>query len=207
MHQELKARSQIPYGGGWFWKDPVSGVEVRGTNFDMVLQFAIKERQANGIPIGLDFERELERDLCASKPDECEYVDPAIPRKKRLSFADVLNGTRVLLNFKLAGSPLVDHQEANRRASICATCPFNVQFDRPCIRCGDLQDIVLKIIGGQGTPYDDNNKSCSLCGCYTAAHVWLPYSILETGLSDDMKKAFASLPFCWKRPDDKHKDN
>lgn len=166
----------------------------------MVLTFALQERKANNVPVGLDFEKELERDLCASKPEECEWVDAAVPRKRRLSFQDVINGTRVLLNFKLSGSPLVDHQEANRRAAICSTCTFNTVFDRPCGgRCGELNEIVLKIIGGQGTPYDDPSKSCGLCGCTTAAHVWLPLDILATGLNDDMKKAFNSLSWCWKK--------
>lgn len=166
----------------------------------MVLTLALKGRHANGIPVGLDFEKELERDLCASKPDECIWVDPAIPKNRKLSFSDVVRGTTVLLNFKLAGSPLVDTQEANRRASICSNCIFNVQFDRPCAgKCGELNEIVLKIIGGQGTPYDNTTKSCAVCSCYSAAHVWIPMEILDTGLTDDMRKAFNSIQHCWKK--------
>lgn len=201
MKFALKSRSTIPYGGMWVWKDPLTGVTLRGVTWKMLYDRIVDQRKANGIPIGLSLEEELERDLCRDYPAECEWSDPTIPRNRRLTMHDVVQGTRFIAAFKLAGSPVVSQDEANRRASICSTCPFNVTFTKPCAgMCPEIAGLVQAVTGiHRTTSYDDELKSCAICGCYTKVSVWVPLDIQRGVLSDDQKKTFDQIPFCWKK--------
>lgn len=201
MKFRIKERNTIPYGGYWVWKDPITGLTVKGTHWNMLLDRIRDERKANGIPIGLGFEEELERDLCRDFPGECEWSDPSIPRNRRLTMHDVVQGTRFIAAFKAAGSPLVAHEEATRRAQICSKCPFNVQFTKPCAGlCPELLGLVQSVTGIHNrTQYDEDLRSCSLCGCYTRVSVWVPLDIQRGVLSEDQRKMFDQLDFCWKK--------
>lgn len=200
MKIQLKSRGVIPYGGYFKFREPATGQYLNGGTWDMLLQTVRDYRKANGIPLGLDFEDEVETQVCRNQPDECDYIDDSIPRDRQLSMSDVIRGTKVLLSFKLAGSPLVSREEAERRGSICSGCRFNVTFPRPCTGlCPELRDLVVAIVGNQGTQYDKDLKSCSICGCFTQAHIWLPLDILDKGLTEGMRSAFNSIPHCWKK--------
>jgi hypothetical protein len=190
----------VPYGGVYRWTDPITKVEVLGTHWEMLLNRIYDERKANGIPCGLGFEDEVELDLCRDYPAECELNDPRFPKKRGwLSFHEIVAGTRALLKFKLAGSPLVAQEEAERRANICATCPFNVEFQRPCAGlCGELNTLVQAIVGGRQTSNAGRLKSCQLCGCFIGAAIWIPVDIQREVLTDAQREQFDNVDWCWK---------
>lgn len=200
MKWRLQELNRVPYGGGYEVVDPITGVAVYGTTFKMLMNRVFEERKANGAPIGLDIENEVEGWVCAKYSNECEPADASLPGKRGLTLGDVVRGTRVLLSFKLAGSPLVPAEEAERRAKICAGCRYNVQFPMPCAGlCGELLSAVQAIIGNNATPTNNSSKSCAICKCYTGAHVWMPLEILKKGLDKDMEKAFSMIDWCWKK--------
>ncbi len=191
----------IPYGGLYRWRDPITKVEVVGTHWEMLMNRIYEQRKANSIPVGIGFEEEVEADLCRDFPAECEMSDPRFPKKRaRLGWSEILAGTKLLLKVKLGNVPLVQPEEAARRANICATCPFNIEFHRPCAGiCGELFAIVKSIVGGNTVPNEERIKSCSICGCFLGAAVWLPVDVQRSVLSDDQKAQFDSLDFCWKK--------
>lgn len=191
----------VPYGGGYTWVDPITKVSVYGTHWEMLMNRIYDERRANGIPCGLELEQEVEQSLCQDYPAECETNDPRFPKKlARLGFNEIIAGTKLLLKVKIGNIPLVAMEEATRRANICATCPFNIEFHRPCAGvCGELFNIVKSIIGALTVPNEDRIKSCSICGCFLGAAVWLPVDVQRSVLSDDQKAQFDSVPHCWKK--------
>jgi len=198
--KRIKIPSQIPYGGEYRLNIPEIGMVGNGMNFEALLRSIREWRRANSMPIGLDFENEVEREVCAKYSVECDDHPTTKPRKQRLSLATVLRGTNVLLSFKLAGSPYVSQEEANRRAAICAACVWNQDYAKPCGgNCGGLKEVVSKIIGHAKTDYDDRLKSCGICGCVAQAHCWLPLEFLAKGVTSDMREQFAAVENCWKK--------
>lgn len=201
MKLQLIDRSRIPYGGKYQVKDRLTGLEVKGTTFRMLVERVIASRRANSVPVGLGFEEEIEQWCCQDYPNECQNVDSDRVYNRSLTFHDVINGTRLMISFYAAGKPLVERQEAENRAKICASCPYNVTFKMPCSGiCGELADVVNRIIGGKGTPHDANLRSCAVCGCYLQASVWVPLDLQVKVLSDQQKAQYEALGHCWKRP-------
>jgi len=196
----LRNRNVIPHGGGFRITDPLTGIEFFGLQFDNVYQKICDSRKANGIPYGIEFEEEVEQWCCLHYPDECDETDPDMPTVRKLALSDVIHGTQVMVAFKLAGSPLVDRAEAERRGQICVKCPFNQKFAKPCSGvCAELQSLVSSIVGQQGTQYDQSLNACSICGCFLQAAIWLPLEIQCKGVPEAMRKKFANVQTgCWK---------
>jgi len=189
----------MPYGGEYVFRDPMlPTLMIAGPTWEILVSKAYAARRANAIPTGLEFEQEIERSICRDYPAECSGWDPNMPRPRGLTFHDVISGTKVLVAFKLAGSPLVERSEAERRAEICRNCPMNVSFTAGCNKCRDLSDMVQKVIQNQSTRFDDQLKSCSICGCYTRLAVWLPLSIQCRGVTEAQRQEFSKVENCWK---------
>lgn len=199
----LKTRIGCPYGGLFSLNLPSKGMVGRGTSFEHIRDNIRDWRKANAYPIGIGFEEELERELCLKFPQECIDADPRIPRTiVRIGVADVIQGTRMALKHKLAGSPLVDQDTANARAKICSTCPFCVSIQMPCGGiCSELKQFIQTIIGSKTTPYDDHLKSCAVCHCWASIMCWVPLEIQQSVLSQEQKDSFryaVETANCWK---------
>ena len=105
-----------------------------------------------------------------------------------------------MISFKAAGSPIVSRDEANRRAEICSKCKFNVRFPKPCNGyCGELREIVTALVGSERTSYEEKLESCSICGCYLSAAVWMDLGTQIKPLSQEIKNQFESVSWCWKK--------
>jgi hypothetical protein len=205
MKMKLSRIGGVPYGGRYEINRPDLGMVGMGTAFDMLETNVRRYRKANGIPTGLGFSEELEQEICKLYPQECEHADPNLPSNIRLSFEDVVHGTQVLASFKLAGSPLVPKQEAERRASICSQCKLLVPFARPCGGlCGALKTAVDELVGGYEIAFDNDLRACGICHCFAASQVRIPYEHLEKGLTEQMKVQFQAAKAawgCWKVQD------
>lgn len=201
MPTQLQSKNRIPYGGLYVVTDPLTKSEVRAGRFDLLVRKLIDARKANGLPIGLDFESEVENWVCAAYPQECVEFNPAIPRVPReIGMGDVVRGTRVMLEHWIAGRPIEERPEAERRAEICSRCRYNVGIRSPCGGiCAELREIVNRVIGGKGTSHDSDLGSCSICRCELKSAVWTTLEIQCKGVTEDMKKQFTSVPECWKK--------
>jgi len=196
----LKAKNRVPYGGQYEIVDPLTGYRGRG-KFSLLVNELKEARKANGFPIGLDFEREVEGWVCEQYPQECEEHNPAIPRRPRsLTTSDVIRGTTVMLAHWLAGRPIETREEAERRASICAGCRYNVPIQSRCGGiCAELSNIVERVVGGKGTSMDGALHSCFICGCHLRAAVWTTLDVQCKAVDGHMQSQFASVPNCWKQ--------
>lgn len=196
----LEFPNRIPYGGQWRYTEPSTGQFISAVTWDNLLNNIRAHRRANGIPIGLGFEDEVEQAVCREHPEECTGYDENYPRKRSLTLSDVVNGTIVMMAFKLAGSPLVDRAEAERRGAICKQCPYNMTFAKPCSGvCPELLAVVNTITGHVGTHYDQYLHSCTVCGCFLQAAIWLPMEIQCKGVNETMRNQFSNVQGCWKQ--------
>ncbi len=199
----LKAKNRIPYGGGYKIVDPLTAIRVEATTWDHLMTKVRDERKANGAPMGLELEDEVETWACIAHPDEVDVVDERLPKRRSLGLDDVVRGTKTILAFKLAGSPLVSQEEANRRAGICIRCPMNLMWQTSCSVCDKIDDVVRGVIGQIKTPHDQNLRACTICGCSLKAAVHIPNSILNQANNAEMNQAFelAAEAFgCWHKP-------
>jgi len=195
----LQRKSQPPYGGLWNLNRPEVGIVGTGYIFEILVNNCKKWRRANGWPVGLGFEAEVETACCEDKPDHCLPCDPKL-HPRQLTFGDVLTGTSTMLSLMRAGRPLETQEEAERRATICAKCAFNVPFKTPCSGiCESLKRLVASIVGHAKTSKDDQLKSCFFCGCFLKSAVWVPLKLQVDVLSEKQRKSLDSVPHCWKK--------
>jgi hypothetical protein len=203
MKPRLLSRILMPHGGLFHIEDPLTKKPIEGTHFEMVYNRAVAYRKANSIPIGLDFEDELENAVCNAYPQECAVSKSALGVPSVApGLYDVVRASAVMINHKVNDSELVSQEEANRRAQICRACPLRSQMTLPCSRCiSALENVVGWITKSRGTPYDENLSACGVCRCFISASVWLPLSTQCLGVTDEQKEkfAFANQMFgCWK---------
>ena len=202
MRATLISKNRIPYNSLWRYVDPYTKMEISAVTWDNLMAKIYEHRRANGNPIGLGLEDEVEDYVCQHQPDECENLDPKIPRRRNLTLSDVVRGTAVMMSFKFNGSQLVPREEAERRAQICVDCIWNQTFAKPCSGiCQELHDIVSVVTQHQGTQYDSKLHSCGICGCFLQAAVWLRLEDQCLGVSEGMREQFKGVSNCWKTCD------
>jgi hypothetical protein len=193
---------ESPTSGTYEVVDRLTKIRVASTTFEGLVKNVSRTRIALGAVSGSDIRTEVENWVCEEHPEDCSDVDMNIPRKRHMTLSDVLRGTRVMIEFKLAGSPLVDRTEAERRGAICKECQFNQRFDKPCTGwCPELSSMVNSIVGHQGTYYDQFLHGCGICGCFLPAAIWLPLSVQCFGINESMKNQFKAISNCWKNCD------
>lgn len=193
-----------PHGGAFHIEDPMTKYPLMGTHFEMLFNKAVAYRRANSLPMGLDFEDEIEAAVCARYPAECEHNKRAIGVSLVApGLYDVARASMAMINHKLDGSQLVSQEEANRRAQICRNCPFRAQMTLPCSRCfSALENVVGWITGSRGTPFDEKLSACGICRCYISASVWLPVDVQCVGTTEEMREKFSvakEVSNCWKQ--------
>jgi hypothetical protein len=197
----LKQKGGVPYGGLWVINRPDKQIIARGLLFNNVLDSSIRWRQANGIPVGLGFEDEVEQCCCEEKPDECINTDPNKPVARNMTVTDVIVGTQTMMNIMNSSDPLVAREEAERRARICIACPWNRWFAKPCGGiCGTLKELVSKITNNVGTQYDSQLHACNVCRCFLQSSIWVKNELQWPVLTESEKAQFLSVERCWKRP-------
>jgi hypothetical protein len=166
-------------------------------------------RLANGYPIEPSWKEEIEDLMCRVKAAEwgqeiCRRVEGSGERRP-VSFAasqSFLNTMASWMAGIAQGKPVfVAEEEAEKRAAICVTCPYNVpSFGASCGACADrLMRGLTRVIGRRQTRYDRSLGSCAICSCSLAAAVWFPLEAQQHGLSEELKEQFRTVSFCWKR--------
>lgn len=199
MRLRIEHRNRIPYGGYWHYRQPGTGQLISAVTWDNLLNNIRDHRRANGIPVGLGFEDEVEQAVCREHPDECVGYDETCPRKRNLTLSDLVAGSRVMMSFYVHGKQLVPREEAERRAAICEKCPYNMTFAKPCSGiCEELRQVVMTITNHVGTRYDSKLNACTVCGCFLQAAIWLTLEDQCKGVNDLQRQQFSNVPGCWK---------
>jgi hypothetical protein len=174
---------------------------------------AIRRHYAdNGYEIPPDIEEIAEDQLCQSLDGEwCQYCDGSergAHIDRRIGVQTIISGTKVLSNFLLdaglnlvglAESPIVSQEEANRRALICSRC-YALDTVQGCGSCLSVAEAVAEVVGTKTTASDNvlEGKACLVCKCAAKANVWMDVRISKSGVTDEARKMFDTIPHCWK---------
>lgn len=187
---------------GFAYKHPETGHVSEGNSYEAWMSKVQEHRRGNNLP-PLD-PAVAEDQLCSKLPPQsckqyCQSADPAAESVNAvaLHWTDILRGTKTIAAFKLAGSPLVSQEEANRRAAICFRCQFNTPFVKPCGgMCGELLEVVNAIVGGARTDHADSLEACAVCSCALTAKIWIPLEILQRYESPELAAKYPAS-HCW----------
>lgn len=195
----LSNRSQVPPPPHFRYRHPVSGADFIRNAWDLLRGDVTSHTKGNGYPPVSD--EEIETQMCENMGEEIKKrfcIGDGLTVKGGFHWRELLSGTQALANHILNGRKVVDQEEAERRATICAACPRNSAFSKPCGgNCPELETIVQAVVGGGKTTLDDKLEACSVCGCVLRALVWVPGAQLSTSTDADfIEKAPEN---CWKR--------
>lgn len=197
--------NRVPYGGEYVLNRPDLGMVGSGSSFVQLEGRVRAYRHANSIPTGLGFQQELMQVVCEKYPQECTDAVPGeFSRPHKLGLNDVVLGTRIAFSMVSKGlsgeTVVVDDAEANRRAEICAQCAFNVPFTKPCGGyCGELRDLVRRLVGNKEVKGASNLGACFLCHCFLESAVWVRLDIQVNPMPAELKAKFEAVERCWKK--------
>lgn len=134
----------------------------------------------NGIEIPLNLGLIMQATFCQYRPDLC--VERSEESEAKVgAFLMMKRFYNSAIKPYLAGQ-LVDQEEANRRAAICATCPKNtdklVEF---CVSCStrSLVGHINQFLTSRHTPSDHLLKTCSTCGCDLKMKIHCPTESMD----------------------------
>jgi hypothetical protein len=195
---KLKITNVIPTKG-WVYKHPNTGFVVTAPTWNDLILRIRKYRIANGIPLGTNFEETIGSEICQqqqwSEPS-CIQEEPTPLKLRNINLHDVVGFLKVLKHWLLNNPVFVEPEEAERRAGICSTCPYNVDV-QGCMGCTNIAGLIFNVTGDRKTSYDLKLRNCQMCGCVNKVQVWVPQETLAQGLTTEIRE---SLPeWCWKK--------
>lgn len=180
--------------GNWSYTQPETGVRMTAVTFQSLIGKVVQHRQNNKLDVANVYS-EVEAAICASLSPEDQVANCVTGTRERRSvgWAEIVSFSTWLTKWWTGGRQLVEPEEANRRAAICATCPYNVGVTG-CSVCrtsiGVLRNKLMRV-----TPTTSDNKllACGICGCdlKTIAHV--PLDTLEKSSHD-----YSKVSWCWR---------
>lgn len=199
--QKLLEQNTVP-PDGFRYLQPETRTTVKGGDYFDLFAKVKAHRLANNIPLGPNWQAEVEDQLCQMLPPGfCKEQQPDPSRTvinvtTRMNWADVEHATSVFVGWAVAGAPTVDQAEADRRANICAGCYFNVGGDFGCRTCGGVVNMIKRAVGARRTAAGAFLKTCAVCKCFNAVQVWFPVEQLARGTTPQQMTMFPH--FCWK---------
>lgn len=162
-------------------------------NFKQLVEAVKKHLEANDIPVPVTLEREMNEAACAEFPYQCEELDPDAERKISLWYQAKKFFTAVI---SAATQGLVSQEEAERRALICSTCPFNggASLNLCSGGCHTAKFVkeAAEALSTKHTSLDNKLNTCGLCECSLKLKIWVP--------KEGMEDALIEWPaWCWMR--------
>jgi hypothetical protein len=164
----------------WRYVQPETGVVFNAFSYWELEAKVQKHRAAMELDTAEGWQDRFQDELCRQNSEAPCAGRPKNFKPTKLTLADLRRFMATL--FQWDGT-LVERDEAERRAAICAGCPNN-QAVQGCWGCaGLLKQVTSFLQGGQGTTLDRALESCSVCKCVLRAKVWLPMDAIDnTGL-------------------------
>lgn len=194
---KLTDYSSLP-PGEYRYTQPETGFKIQARSWSQMLQKVHSHRVANiGCDIEAGWQERLEHDYCLQNnldgtswcSDEKYYA----PDKNRpLHWSDIQRFLFFMAQWIMAGRPLVEQQEAGRRAAICVDCPENIDLHVACPSCVKLDALIAEVKGDKATSLDSRLKNCMVCRCHNGTSVWAPNEFMST-------KGLEYPAHCWKR--------
>lgn len=124
----------------------------------------------------------------------CDGTEAPHVGSVKIRIGDVLTFLTKMAKHVAKGFDLVEQEEAERRAAICAQCPKNREVSG-CLFCQHLFEEVMEKIEKRKTRLDHRLKSCLGCKCILKAMVWYPPKVLRDTSPADAQYAEG----CWKK--------
>lgn len=149
-----------------------------------------------GYPTSGRLAEEIETAICENLnfEDQTAHCENGFRPPKAVHWQEVKNFLTTATSWFVAGRPLVAQEEAERRAGICVTCPYNVGL-AGCAICtttlGELREKLLK----RSTIHDPGLNACGICGCDNKTQVHVPINDLRAGKPDSLFPEW-----CWLAP-------
>jgi len=172
--------------------EPISAQTYRS-----LIDAVIKFRADNVIPIG-DVKAEIDQYICTAFPRMCHQFEGV----SRIDIASEPSPIKTLTDdmIQTMDGQLQDHsteelelkQEAQRRASICAGCQYNVRWNSNCGSCVEAVNRMSTILrAGNSLPRERDLRACQILRHENRSAVWLRIDKIKTN---------PDLPgFCWAR--------
>lgn len=189
----LSNKFEVP-PGGWRFHVPQTGADLVSTDHSRLYNTAVLHLEEHGIPVPVDYLEQFNDTLCHQINADCEVVVPATNETRSMTAGDALRFLRVMREWAGVGGELVPQAEADRRAEICAGCPYNIPITG-CSVCQGIAGKITELIGSRGSRFDSQLKGCAICACENTAQVHLPLKVLHKGVTPGM----VFPDFCWKK--------
>jgi hypothetical protein len=132
----------------------------------------------------------LEHDFCEQN-ERLPCLEDGKSPIRNMTLKDVFHFMEVMRKWIAEGRPSVPHEQAEKRAEICADCQFNIRAGG-CLGCGHMADFINLVSGSKPTKHDDQLQHCAHCGCANKAMVHFPLAMMA---GEDLSK---HPSFCWK---------
>lgn len=165
----------VPPGGLYFYEIETGAGPVRFESSSMEdLDRKIRLFcNANSHPFPVDLNASVQEFMCPRIQDGFCTTPGLRTPARMLTLQGVKDVTRLIVRKALSsvGTFLAPQGEAERRASICLTCPNNSV--QGCTVCSGLLQLVRQLVGRRETKYDQYLGVCTLCGCLlrTKVHI------------------------------------
>jgi hypothetical protein len=140
---------------------------------------------------------EIEDRICQhlTPASQAEFCAEGARIPASVPWTDVADFLRTAGKWLVGGLKKVPQAEAERRASICATCPYNRGLAGGCAACQKAVNLIREEVLHNSTAYDGNLQACAICHCDNRATVHIPISTLET-----VPHNFSIASWCWRNP-------
>lgn len=179
--------------GSFRYTQPESNHLMVGITLGTLLQLVSQHRQNMGYQTHGNLRAEIEDAICQSlsPEDQVAHCDIGVASSS-VHWSTVLRFLKTAASWAIGGFQLVPQEEAERRATICATCPLNVALSG-CAVCRTTLDEARELLLKRSTSRDAELRACGICGCDNKAQVHFPLEALKQGTGD------LSYPsWCWK---------
>jgi hypothetical protein len=184
--------------GEFRYQQPETGFKIQTRSWSQMLQQVHSHRVGNlGCDIQEGWQARLEHDYCLQNSLDgtqwCSDEKYYAPDESRpLHWFDIQRFLFSMIQWVAGGRKLVEQDEAERRAAICATCPKNVDLHVACPSCVKLDALIAETKGDRATSLDASLRNCEVCRCHNSTAVFFPLESMSN-------KGLTFPDFCWKR--------
>ena len=167
--------------GGWEYTVPETGLTIKAP-LAKILKGRVKAHlEANGFPVPEPWDVWFEDALCRQSqkgPPWCGKDTPVVSEQvKLLTSGKVERFVKTVIQ-ALKDKKFVSHEEAQRRADICAACPMATSVGM-CFGCSSIMSAATRALRGREVVLPKDKTVCSACGCWISAKALLDNETLN----------------------------
>jgi len=178
--------------GGYTFTDSDGFVTFSSNPTDFINKIGA-HRITAGLYVGSGWEQEVWHLACEQNPNlAChDKENPTL----EAGLEDVRQFGLVTQRFFENGGKAESQKEAERRASICASCPKNQPIAGLCSSCKGWAAWLIQLASGRHTSRDNDLFYCQVCGCSNKLATHVPLDVQR----DERHSASEAPANCWKR--------